>query len=186
MRLPSPSIPDTLPLPIGHGACERGFMPPSARLLKTVIADDAVCIACERYLYGDSCAVALYHSRRGQFHHEGHMLCPWCAEQPSGILRVSLLKAMRRILLSAAADLEDAGAEIERYNGFSCNVDNAGTAAQTAEHLAISCSCIILKDGEEWTPTSHPRNPEELAEIRRRLDEIGKEAERGELAEVAP
>lgn len=157
MRRHLTSIPPTLPDPAAKRPAAPGFIRPTARLLKVDAVTEMPCVACGRYLETGACALAIYHHRDGEFHHAGQLLCPWCGDEPSDHLRIRLISAIRTNLEAALCGLARATTEIKRLGGLNLTIDNAGTAAQTAEHLAIVCTGIILKHGEHWTPTSHPR-----------------------------
>jgi hypothetical protein len=54
---------------------------------------------------------------------------------------------------------------LKQFGRHTSGFDSIGTLAQTAEHLAIACTSLILKDSEEWTPTSHPVSAEYLQHL---------------------
>jgi hypothetical protein len=71
-------------------------------------------------------------------------------------IRIGILKGIRRHLQVACEQLKMAEKEI-KMGGFSLAIDSVASFSHFASELASAASGLVLKDGEAWTPTSHPR-----------------------------
>jgi hypothetical protein len=151
--------PKSVPNPSYGRTAARGHRLPSAVLVKVRTEYGGHCIVCRRWIDEGACAVGLYvrpfaHPDPRRFPFADEILCPWCADLSHEDLRRGIIRCIRQRLREAGRDLEICP-EATGLDAINRMIDVECTT-EAARQMATACAELLLRPGEEWTPTSHP------------------------------
>lgn len=151
--------PRSVPNPSYGRKAARGHRLPSAVLVKVRTEYGGHCIVCRRWIDEGACAVGLYvrpfdlpDPKRFRFADE--ILCPWCADLSHEQMRHAIIRSIHKRLATARSDLM----KCPTATGFDAinRMIDVECATEAARRMTTACGDLMLKPGEEWTPTSHP------------------------------
>lgn len=155
---------------------------PTAVLVKISTSNGGKCACCERYMNEGDCAVGLYvrtYDGRNvrHFAFADEILCPWCAELPEAEVNRHLVRSIGAQLKEARATFAECAEDEDIVHAVA--MSGLESQIERARLFATAVSDLILKPGEQWTPTSHPRKPmseEKKAAMKARTDEWARTA----------